>query len=81
VHPAKPSELRLQHRLSLHSSRFRRAIFVPSNKMAEEYDANAEAGDQVVAGADSGAHFEPLVRLEKIEVRTGEEDEDVVYKE
>jgi len=49
--------------------------------MAEEYDANAEAGDQVVAGADSGAHFEPLVRLEKIEVRTGEEDEDVVYKE
>jgi len=55
--------------------------------MAEDseqtYDAAADTGDEpkIVAGADSTAHFEPLVKLAEVKVQTGEEDEDVLYKE
>ncbi len=34
---------------------------------------------QVVQGED--VHFEPIVQLEEVEVRTGEEDEEVVYSQ
>lgn len=50
------------------------------------YEDNVDAGvdgadDKPVAGADSTAHFEPLVHLAQVEVKTGEEDEDALYKE
>jgi Ran-binding protein 1 len=50
-------------------------------------DENPEVGGdsadepKVVVEEDSTAHFEPLVKLEPIKVVTGEEDEDVAYKE
>lgn len=52
--------------------------------MAEENpELGGDSADEpkVVVEEDSTAHFEPLVKLEPIKVVTGEEDEDVAYKE
>src|SRR4051812_26234122 len=45
-------------------------------------DTNAEGGnDEAVSGADSTAHYEPVVKLEIIETSTGEENDEEVYKQ
>jgi len=48
-----------------------------------EVNATENEADEpkVVAEADSTATFEPVVKLEPVQVKTGEEDEDTVYKE
>jgi Ran-binding protein 1 len=43
---------------------------------AADADADADAADE----EEPDVHFEPLVKLEKVEVKTNEENEDVVFK-
>jgi len=48
-----------------------------------EDGAGDEAGDDhaPVQGADSDAHFEPVVKLKEVDVTTGEENEESIFKE
>ena len=43
---------------------------------AEGDEGGAETGEQ----EESSAHFEPVVQLEEVEVKTHEEDEEVLFK-
>lgn len=47
---------------------------VKESKAAKEEEEEAEEEEEV------GGNFEPLVQLEKVEVKTNEEDEEVLYK-
>lgn len=48
----------------------------PAAAAADAADADADAADE----EEPDVHFEPLVKLEKVEVKTNEENEDVVFK-
>jgi len=51
----------------------------PAEKPAEETKA-ADPGEPAAAKEEeSTAHFEPVVKLEEVEVKSGEEDEEVVF--
>lgn len=43
-------------------------------------DKKEEEEGETVEEEEADVHFEPLVQLEKVEVKTNEEDEEVVYK-
>ncbi|ODV87525.1 hypothetical protein CANARDRAFT_26921 [[Candida] arabinofermentans NRRL YB-2248] len=46
----------------------------------KEKSASKEDDDEEEAPESEDIHFEPLVQLEKVEVKTNEEDEDVLFK-
>jgi hypothetical protein len=48
---------------------------------AEESDDKDEGDDTAVAGADSTAHYEPVVKLAEVETTTGEENDEELYKQ
>ncbi|KAK9239303.1 hypothetical protein V1525DRAFT_356262 [Lipomyces kononenkoae] len=47
---------------------------------ASSKDKEEEDGDADEAPASPEIHFEPLVKLEKVEVKSNEEDEEVIFK-
>jgi Ran-binding protein 1 len=49
----------------------------PKKEDAEQKEAE---GDEDEAPDSPDVHFEPIVKLEKVDVKTNEEDEEVVYK-
>lgn len=55
--------------------------------MSDEHDETATstggggAEETVVSGADSDAHYEPVVQLKEVETVTGEENDNVLYKQ
>lgn len=53
----------------------------PEKEEEEDDDkSGATKKDDDDPEAEADVHFEPLVKLEKVEVKTNEEDEDVLYK-
>ena len=53
----------------------------PEKEEEEEEDkSGATKKDDDDPEAEADVHFEPLVKLEKVEVKTNEEDEDVLFK-
>ncbi|KAF6008605.1 Ran GTPase-binding protein yrb1 [Brettanomyces bruxellensis] len=46
----------------------------------EKKEEKAKKAEKSAEGEDDGIHFEPLVHLDKVEVKNNEEDEDVVFK-
>ncbi|XP_077972662.1 E3 SUMO-protein ligase RanBP2-like isoform X1 [Styela clava] len=51
------------------------------DKANDKLKADEEAEDANTSQNDTGPHFEPIVRLSEVEVRTGEEDEEAVFSE
>lgn len=49
-------------------------------KKDEESKDKKEDDDDKAAEEEADVHFEPLVQLEKVDVKTNEEDEEVLYK-
>lgn len=49
-------------------------------KETKEDKAEAKEGDEGAEEEEADVHFEPLVQLEKVDVKTNEEDEEVLYK-
>ncbi|EGW34558.1 uncharacterized protein SPAPADRAFT_59985 [Spathaspora passalidarum NRRL Y-27907] len=46
----------------------------------EEVEDKKADDDEAAAEEEADVHFEPLVQLEKVDVKTNEEDEEVLYK-
>lgn len=53
---------------------------VKEEKKEEKKDDKKEGSDNEAEEEESDVHFEPLVHLEKVDVKTNEENEDVTYK-
>ncbi|XP_077972668.1 E3 SUMO-protein ligase RanBP2-like isoform X2 [Styela clava] len=51
------------------------------DKANDKLKADEEAEDAKTSQNDTGPHFEPIVRLSEVEIRTGEEDEEAVFSE
>jgi len=49
-------------------------------KQEEVPNTSSEAPDETVPEEEANVHFEPVVQLDEVEVKTHEEDEDVIYK-
>ena len=58
------------------------AAAAPASKPDTEKDATEEvgAGDEAAPEEESTAHFEPVVQLEEVDVKTHEEDEECLFK-
>lgn len=52
----------------------------PAEDKVEEVTNQDEAGEEDPTQVESTATFEPVVQLEEVEVRSGEEDEEVLVQ-
>ncbi|KAK9365913.1 hypothetical protein V1509DRAFT_631436 [Lipomyces kononenkoae] len=56
------------------------SVSMTSATVASAKDNEQEDGDAEEAPASPDVHFEPLVKLEKVDVKSNEEDEEVTFK-
>ncbi|ODV78170.1 uncharacterized protein CANTADRAFT_91597 [Suhomyces tanzawaensis NRRL Y-17324] len=52
----------------------------PKEEEAEEPKTDAKKDEEAADEEEADVHFEPLVQLEKVDVKTNEENEEVLYK-